>query len=312
MTSAPFLILRRTRRVARRARDHRLLSAVLLAPFQLARRAGVRLPHRVYQHLPFRGAFDVSCGDARNFSMRSYGHHLENGLYWRGLQGWEPETLAVWLCAARTANVVLDIGANTGLFSLVAACVARHVDVHAFEPVTRIAHILRENVGMNPTLSVTVHEAAVGAANGTLDLYDPGGDVCYSASLEASFLPGVVKQSYPVAVLAIDEFANAQNLRGVDLIKLDVEGAEEAALAGMRRTIDRFRPLIVMEALKEARERAEVSRLLKSGYAAFRLTSGGPVRSASVWGGAESRNVLLASNERQAEVERICRELRSS
>src|SRR6185437_2969670 len=97
----------------------------------------------------------------RAFMMISHGHLIENSLYWNGIHGCdhEAECMVPWLHLARSARGVLDIGANTGFYALAAACVAPEAEVHAFEPVARIAGMLRLNCEANPGLRITVHEA---------------------------------------------------------------------------------------------------------------------------------------------------------
>jgi FkbM family methyltransferase len=213
------------------------------------------------------------------------------------MRGHEPHTLLAWASLARSSHVVLDVGANTGLFALVAAAVNPKARVHAFEPVARIAALLQQNVALNPGFQIAVHRMAVGAGNDELPIHDPGGDNCYSASLDADFLVGAKKDSYLVPVVAVDRFAEDQRLTAMDLVKIDVEGYEEPALSGMMGSIERFRPVIVLEVIDRGRPRQHLDRILSLGYSLREIEREG---SASV---GDARNVLLIPDERRPGVD---------
>lgn len=234
----------------RRARGSPALGRALRAPIERLVSLGVRVPARVYQHLPFTGPFTVPVPGGGHFVIEAHGHVIENRLRWAGWAGHEPESSRPWVEFARASRVALDVGANTGHFSLLAAAVSPGCHVHAFEPVARICALLRRNCELNPGFAITAHEAAVGAEEGALDLYDPGGELSYSASLNPAFLPGAARRVYPVRVVTIDGFVAERALERVDLVKLDVEGYEPAALAGMRETLRRFRPALFVELLR--------------------------------------------------------------
>jgi len=305
---APNELLPRLKSAARAARDVPLVNRLLLAPFKMAKSAGIQLPHGVYQHLPYRGLVSVDCGAGRRFSMRSYGHQLENGLFWRGLAGHEPETLPVWIRLAERSKIVLDIGANTGLFSLAAAAASPRAEVHAFEPVARIHALLVRNVALNPGFNITPHECAIGAEEGTLDLHDPGGDICYSASLDGGFLKGATTmERYPVRVRSVDAIVRERGWSSVDLVKLDIEGYEDQALAGMATTLEKLRPIILIELLEHTKTGAAVARLTQSGYVLYSLSERGPMKGrvphAPGASSHASRNVLLVPEERCSAVD---------
>lgn len=281
----------------RHLRDHTPVGTMVRLPFARLRDVGVVLPRSIYQHLPHHGDFEARCRGGSSFRMTAYGDVIENSVYWAGLEGFEPETIAPWLDLARSARVVLDIGANTGLYSLVAACVAPDARVHAFEPLARVAERLRRNCRLNPAFRINVHQAAVGATTGTAAIYDPGGDNCYSASLNPAFLDAPEKTRYDVDIVTIDELFTDEP---VDLIKLDVEGFEEFALAGMARTIQRCRPAMMMEYLTE--ENAALNRILEelmsSGYELHHLYRTGMRRSKTLRRSPEAMNVLFIPPER--------------
>lgn len=137
----------------------------------------------------------------------------------------------------------VDIGANVGYFSLLAASVVGSSGkVIAFEPTPTVADRLRENVLLNRLANVTVIQAAVSERDGHARLFQ-------SADPEANSLYGQPSTgtSLDVATVTLDDELLRRKVAGVHLIKLDAEGSELAVLKGARRVLTTERPAIVME-----------------------------------------------------------------
>ncbi|MBK8011032.1 MAG: FkbM family methyltransferase [Deltaproteobacteria bacterium] len=284
---------------ARWVRDKTIIGDVLRTPWRALRGLGVRLPRTLYQHLGSRGIFSVSIPGGGQFRWRSYGHVVENCVYWDGLQGYEPESVEPWVALARRARVVLDIGANTGYFALLAAAASEGAAVYAFEPVSRVAAKLRANAELNPNLKIEIVEKAVGAETGLAPIFDPGGVHCYSASLDGAFLKGE-KESYSVSVVRVDDFLSERGVRNVDLVKLDVEGLEDSALDGMQELLRTSRPALMIEVLQRSKDRLlqQLQELVSAGYGYYLLNHGSMVRLERVERAGRARNVLLCPPER--------------
>ena len=173
------------------------------------------------------------------FSLLAYGEFSPDE--WRALVGWLPGPDAI----------VVDVGANIGGLTIPLAHHAAHV--HAFEPQPEMADALEENVRRAGQGRVTVHRAACGAAAGTIRLprvrYDQPGNF------------GGVRlggEGAEVPVMTLDSL----HLPWVDLIKIDVEGAELDVLAGATDTVARCRPLCYVEADRENQGPGHVNALV--------------------------------------------------
>ncbi len=297
------MVLSLLKSAARKVRDQPAVVAALSLPLLLVKRAGVTVPRRLYERLPFRGDFTLSLSsEGESCRVRSHGHSVENGLYWEGLAGFEAECMGPWMQFARRSGVILDIGANTGMYSMIAHGVSPRAEIHAFEPVSRIAALMRTNVSLNPGARIFVHELAVGAENGSANIFDPGGDNAYSASMNADFLDGE-KQSYPVKVTTIDSFVQTHAITTVDLIKLDVEGFEEFALAGMWKTLQAHRPPMFLEFLDARKSDGplvqKIGQLLDMGYRLYQILPDGIRLSDTIEAAPKGTyNVLLCVPER--------------
>ncbi len=143
-------------------------------------------------------------------------------------------------------EVFWDVGANVGYFSLVAAAAVQETgQVLAFEPGTAALERLTENVSLNPFKNIGISNLAVADRDGEAVLYRAEGIADSSASLfsaAAGAAGGEVCRT-----VALDSFLQQEGLRPPDFIKLDVEGAELAALQGAAAILTDSRPLLLVE-----------------------------------------------------------------
>lgn len=145
-------------------------------------------------------------------------------------------------------GVMVDAGAHIGLLAVPAASLVPHGRVHAIEPVARSADLLQRNAESNPG-QVSVHRFA---------LWDSECEGKIAAeqrfSAGAALTAGTAGTAVPLRTL--DAWADEIGLERLDLLKLDVEGAEVAALRAARRTLERHRPAIIVECNPPALARA--------------------------------------------------------
>jgi FkbM family methyltransferase len=125
-----------------------------------------------------------------------------------------------------------DLGANIGYFSLCAARDARLV--RAFEPEPSNLQLLRRNVEMNDFDNIEIHQLAVGAENGTVELYRDTTEGSGRHSLAAD--SGHDGESCSVSARTMD--ALVEEYEEPDLVKIDVEGAEGRVLEGAMETLE--------------------------------------------------------------------------
>jgi FkbM family methyltransferase len=147
-----------------------------------------------------------------------------------------------WLAAG---DVVLDVGAHVGLFTLLASrLVGPHGEVHAYEPVPANFERLQENIALNRLSNVRPNRVAVSDEEGevSLGLRDErlvGNSTCdYTVGAELS--------SVTAPTTSLDGYLDAQGPARVRLIKIDVEGFEYRVLAGLERTLTEAPPGAIM------------------------------------------------------------------
>jgi FkbM family methyltransferase len=167
----------------------------------------------------------------------------------------EPAELRLWSLLAPGADLVMDIGANTGLYSLLTSAKAPGARVFAFEPHPPTAARLRRNIGLNGAGRVEVIESAVGDREGQITLYVPEDDrICLVSSVDRAFAESwrSILRSGPFKACTlpqttIDAFVASRELGRVDLIKVDVESHELAVLRGAEQTLLKDHPSILCE-----------------------------------------------------------------
>ncbi len=152
---------------------------------------------------------------------------------------------AVLQALARGRHCILDVGANVGLTTLVMAeTMAADGQIIAFDASEDACALIRANVALNGRAEqVLVVNALVAEHSGlTLDFY---GD---AASGSASIIPGYLAHHRPLrkVTLALDDFIAHAHIVP-ELIKIDVEGAELQAIAGLRQTMHTIRPILFVE-----------------------------------------------------------------
>src|SRR5688572_16341465 len=90
--------------------------------------------YRLRRYLRFTGVFNLMI-DGISLRMMSYGNTIENELFWRGALGWEGRATKLWKILSEESRIIFDVGANTGLYSLISSLSHPAASVYAFEPV---------------------------------------------------------------------------------------------------------------------------------------------------------------------------------
>lgn len=141
----------------------------------------------------------------------------------------------------RPGDHVLDVGANIGFFTLVAAALTGPTGrIASFEPHPDNAEALRRNVIANELDQVEIVEAAVSDRTGESDLHVNTSDQV------ASLVVARTNETVSVQTVTLDDEIQRLGLRP-GFVKIDVEGHEDAVVRGMNETLRTFRPIVVCE-----------------------------------------------------------------
>ena len=164
-------------------------------------------------------------------------------LMWAG--AYERELVDLFKRVLKPGMTVLDLGANIGYFSVLAAgLVGKSGQVHSFEPAPTCFTQLGRNLAAFPWAHV--YPAAVGDAPGTACFHfsDKANETGWGSLLSGEDAP---TRETTVPVVRLDDWAREQAVRRVDFIKMDIEGGEFRALQGAAELLSRYRPVLVAE-----------------------------------------------------------------
>lgn len=154
------------------------------------------------------------------------------------------------LVLSELSNKFLDIGANMGFYAIGAALVNKHIEVLAFEPNPGIRNSLEENIRLNRVeRNVQVIEFALSNFTGNSNFSVPA----FTGSGGGSLMNLHPEEGSPIEFsVRVEKLDNlSATTSGVDLIKIDVEGAEFQLIQGAIQTLRSSRATIVIELLRK-------------------------------------------------------------
>jgi FkbM family methyltransferase len=167
-------------------------------------------------------------------------------VFWSGLREWEKETAPVILDNIRRSRCFIDVGANCGIYSVIGCQINPDVQVISIEPVPKVCAALTNNVKQNKLVSrIKILNLALGDTNGSIPFHEAEDSTMGSLAIQGyKWQHGNIIQ---VECRTLDSVVDEQNV-APDFLKIDVEGFEHLVLSGASRTLEKFRPRIVLEA----------------------------------------------------------------
>ena len=174
-------------------------------------------------------------------------------------------------------DIVLDLGANFGLFSCVAA--SKGGKVYAFEPTPRTLLFLKKNAALYK--DIHIEEYAVSDKEGEVffNVNDMTGS---NISLEANTLfselvsaqADLHMKQIKVKSITLDSFVRERGLDRVDFIKADIEGAERYMLAGAKEVLSKFAPKLALCIYHRPDDKEVMTKLIMEANPAYQITYG--------------------------------------
>jgi FkbM family methyltransferase len=217
----------------------------------------IRLPFKL---LPAGAVVRILRGPASG--MRWIADSAANG-FWLGY--WELEDQRYFASRLRPGDVVYDIGAHVGIYTLLSGSkVGPEGHVYAFEPLPRNARYLGRHIEINGLSNCTVVEAAVSNSAGSRQ-FDPTEHTTAGHFSDSGAMT--------VRTLSLDEFVFGSPVRPPNAIKINAEGAEQEVLEGGRRALTEHFPLIFLSTHSEDVDRRSCDLLRSLGYSLRRLAA---------------------------------------
>lgn len=213
-------------------------------PTQKLIRSGARsgfIPEPVYSRLPPLGAHTVTSPAGHSFTyVADKSDNLARGVVWGNLTVWEATSLRAFSELSRTSTRFLDVGAYSGIYSLI-ACADGPGEAIAFEPNPAIRQLLERNIRANGWEGrITVVPKGASDGSGTARMTIPGDTTAARVDFAGT--------GPAIELTTIDEVLDG---RAADIIKIDVEGFESRVLTGASKTLERYTPALIVESLDE-------------------------------------------------------------
>ena len=227
---------------------------------------------RIYKHLHFKGIIKVQVDESHSFKIKHYGYEIENSIFWMGLtNGWEKVSLSIWIELVRDSNVIIDSGANTGVYSLIAKSLNPQAQVFALEPERRVLEKLKLNNQLNGYDIICIARAASNK-DGTATIYDTTAEHTYSVTvdknLNASNVPVIPTI---IETVRLDTMIEQLEIPKIDLIKIDVETHEAEVLEGLGKYLEKYKPTLLVEILNDSVGQKVEALVNGKGYIYFNL-----------------------------------------
>lgn len=215
----------------------------------LARRGVV--PHAVWSKLQPMGDVVLRAPGGQKFVYRSQPDDMfARCVVWAGFRCWERSTVDYVAATCGCIRGFWDVGAHTGVYTLLVAAVNPAAHIRAFEPNPAVAPMLLGNLAANGLRSDILVAAALSDATGAAHL-----DVPYNVTAASVAARGIA-----IRAVRGDDVDDGSP---VDLVKIDVEGHELAVLRGMVGLLTRCRPALVIEVLGDDQRLDAVRSLLE-------------------------------------------------
>ena len=217
----------------------RLLNMIgrVLAPLPV--RGKGRLTGFVFRH--------IKCDEIVCHPTRGVAVHLRPDMRierWMWIGAYEPRLVGLLECILKPGMVFLDLGANIGFFSAIAAGLVGNLGhVYAFEPNPSCLPLLRQNLMAFPWATVCPIAAGDEAADAVFYQSDRADEDGWG-SLFCGENP---RSALHVQVIRIDDWCQVHSVSRIDFVKMDIEGSEYRALTGARNLLSTFRPVIIGE-----------------------------------------------------------------
>jgi len=208
----------------------------------------------------------VECGDdyVRIFGKKFF---FIPSLLEEVTSGFLPVVVLDGYCAERFLkkdSIVIDAGANTGMFSVLAANLSPEGKIYSFEPAAITFGVLKKNAEQYP--NITAYHNGLGDKSTTKKLFvrSWASGTKYIEDAQMSHNTGEYADREDIHMLTIDDFVKEHNLPRVDFIKMDTEGYEMNILKGATETIRKFSPVIAMSAYHHPSHKVELPKYVLS------------------------------------------------
>ena len=176
----------------------------------------------------------------------------------------------------KNSRTVIDIGANTGVFSLIAGKINKTCKIYAFEPINIVYEQLINNIKLNRINNIIAENVAISNINDEIKISIPNN--YYTLPTESSLNPTFSKNNVirkKIISIKLDSYVKKMHISEIDLIKIDIEGEEPKAFEGMISIIKNQSPIIICEVLPNRTDKELQNIFSLYNYKYFLITDQG-------------------------------------
>lgn len=167
------------------------------------------------------------------------------------------------------SDIAIDGGANQGVYSCsIAKQIGGNGKIIAIEPLSEPVKMFKENIKLNNFKNILIEKCALWKKNTNGKIYFNKDDYGQASIVNKSKLFEKIK------LKKLDDIVTKHNLKEVNLIKLDLQGAEIFAIEGAEKTISKFKPILYLECDKFSFKKVS-KKLKKHNYRSFALRHNG-------------------------------------
>jgi FkbM family methyltransferase len=178
--------------------------------------------------------FKIQCNASRGYT--------DIKLIWDKI--YEKDITHLFLGLIDSQDVVIDIGANIGYYTIMAAkSLLKNGECHAFEPVLSTFNILNRNIELNNLTNVKSYRIAGGSEKAVLDI-----NISKESGLNSIVRKKRIQKKTPTQSIIVDRIDNILKIKNKEvLIKIDTEGYEFETIKGLTNIIERNRCKVILE-----------------------------------------------------------------
>lgn len=227
-----------------------ITSVYIFSVFRLVRKALWKI---LFQR---RSHNTIKISKRRKFKFDGYGEITSklfaSNFLWKFDKGFEHKTVAKFEQLVKPGDVVFDIGANIGMYSLLASeLVGDQGLVYSFEPVKETYNALCKNVDLNQKNNIKYFQLAISDQDGIATIGVPKGiNLSKKSDAFNSLIQNEeIDDGETISTQTLDSFVSDHHIDQIDFIKVDIEGAELLFLKGSTETFKTLKPkYLVIEA----------------------------------------------------------------
>ena len=171
-------------------------------------------------------------------------------------------------------DIVIEAGANIGSETLLLGKLCPKGKVYAFEPAPQVYGYLQFNIGLNHLLNIHSYQMALGEKEKDIEFYLLP-EHFPNQGMSSKIRHTQAEKKIIVRQTTINRFVEEHNIQRLELIKMDIQGAEYSVLEGAENVIRKFKPNILLEASESYSDLTEIFKYLeKFGYLVYLITPG--------------------------------------